>query len=425
MATLVRLGASMSLINQVLQDLDRRQASAAGVPTSVRSLGAGTLASMQPRWPSVAGAFLALAALSAVVVAWSGQTRDFAASVTTAAPAHAVVAASAPAIAAVRSAAVDASSRAMPIDAERDRLPIQSPSPLPLRSDDSQPLGAGTNQDARGNENARSIAVAAPDGRVAPVVAGGAIGTRTTDSAATPAQALPAPQAQPSPAAIATGPEGAGRAAVVGPTASVEVRPHPLSAAERAEADYQRGLGLHQRGQDAAAEAAFAAALQDDRAHVAARQALAITWIGRRRLDDAQRLIADGLEIDAQQLALTVLLARVKAEQGDPNGAIDTLKAALAAPTSVRRGEPADARALLATLQQRAGRNAEAIDNYAAALRLVPGNATWWVGLAISLSAEGRTEAARQAFERARATEMLSPELAQYVEQRLRAMPAR
>ena len=413
MATLVRLGAAMSLINQVLQDLDRRHASAAGVPASVRSLGAATLPTMRPRWPSAAGTALALATLVAVFIAWSGQTRGFATSLATTAPLQAMAApaTSAPALAASGLPAADPSLRAVPIDADRDRPPLQSPSLLPLRTDDPQAPAA------RSNDDARAIAATAPDGPVTPAVAGRPAAARPTDSPAT----LP----QPGPAAIAAGPEGAARPAAIGPTASVEVRPHPVSAGERAEAEYQRGLGLHQRGQEAAAETAFAAALQDDRGHVAARQALAITWIGRRRLDDAQRLIGEGLEIDAQQLALTVLLARVKAEQLDPNGAIDTLKAALAAATSARRGEQADARALLATLQQRAGRNGEAIDNYATALRLMPGNGPWWVGLAISLSAEGRTESAQQAFEKARATETLSPELAQYVEQRLRSMPAR
>ena len=126
MATLVRLGASMSLINQVLQDLDRRHASAAGVPASVRSLGAATLPTMQPRWPSAAGTALALATLVAVFIAWSGQTRGFATSVATTAPRQAMAApaTSAPALAASGLPAADTSLRAVPIDADRARFDV-------------------------------------------------------------------------------------------------------------------------------------------------------------------------------------------------------------------------------------------------------------------------------------------------------------
>jgi MSHA biogenesis protein MshN len=71
---------------------------------------------------------------------------------------------------------------------------------------------------------------------------------------------------------------------------------------------------------------------------------------------------------------------------------------------------------------QRLNRHAEAADLFASALQSAPGNGVWWMGLGISLAAEGRTDTARDAFSRARASGSLSPELAQYVEQRLRQL---
>ena len=68
-------------------------------------------------------------------------------------------------------------------------------------------------------------------------------------------------------------------------------------------------------------------------------------------------------------------------------------------------------------MQQSAGQHTEARENYAAALRRSPGNSTWWIGLGISLAADGRAESARESFFLARATETLSPELLQYVDQ--------
>jgi MSHA biogenesis protein MshN len=71
---------------------------------------------------------------------------------------------------------------------------------------------------------------------------------------------------------------------------------------------------------------------------------------------------------------------------------------------------------------QRLNRHAEAAEQFAAALRVMPGNGVWWMGLGMSLAADGRKDVAREAFSRARASGSLSPELTQYVEQRIRAL---
>jgi MSHA biogenesis protein MshN len=136
-------------------------------------------------------------------------------------------------------------------------------------------------------------------------------------------------------------------------------------------------------------------------------------------IKEARALLAQGLELNPQDALLASTLARISADE-DLAGAIALLKAALPshAGTSART-ESAEARALLATLQQRSGNHAEAIDNYGTALRVAPGNGAWWIGLGISLAAAGRADSARQAFEQARSTETLSPELVRYVEQRL------
>ncbi len=210
------------------------------------------------------------------------------------------------------------------------------------------------------------------------------------------------------------------------PDPSVEKRATPLSAGERADAEYQKALALHLQGQAAEARVIFASALREDRRHAGARQALAVGLVGDGKLDEAQALLAEGLELNPRELQLSATLARVQAQRQDSNAAITTLKAALAAgPATAQKTEVADARALLATLQQRSGSHADAIENYSLALRQVPGNGTWWIGLGISLAATGRAESARDAFQRARATDSLSPDLDRYVEQRLLATATR
>jgi len=114
------------------------------------------------------------------------------------------------------------------------------------------------------------------------------------------------------------------------------------------------------------------------------------------------------------------MLARIQAERHDMPAAIDTLRSSLRGGAGTA-SDQAEALALMATLQQGAGQHREAVDAFAAALRQMPQNGAWWIGLGISLAAEGRHAGAREALERARATPTLAPELLLYVEQRLRA----
>ena len=193
----------------------------------------------------------------------------------------------------------------------------------------------------------------------------------------------------------------------------------PLAPADRAEAEYRRGIELHEHARAGDAEAAFAAALQHDGRHAAARRALAVEWIGAGRTGDAERTLVEGLALSPQQAQLAVVLARIQAERRDLPGAIETLRSSLRGGTATTPDQ-AEALALMATLQQGAGQHREAVDAFVAALRQTPQNGAWWIGLGISLAAEGRNAGAREAFERARASPTLAPELLLYVEQRLR-----
>jgi len=77
--------------------------------------------------------------------------------------------------------------------------------------------------------------------------------------------------------------------------------------------------------------------------------------------------------------------------------------------------------ALLATLYQRAGRQADAVETYRQALGQRPQEGRWWLGLGISLEAQKNWTAAGEAYQRAKAS-VLDPKLARYAEQRLGAL---
>jgi MSHA biogenesis protein MshN len=112
-----------------------------------------------------------------------------------------------------------------------------------------------------------------------------------------------------------------------------------------------------------------------------------------------------------------MLLARLQIERG--GSGIDTLTRTL--PYAGKGEVTADYHAFLAGALQREQRHREAAEQYQAALRGA-GNGVWWMGLGMSLQAEKRNAEALEAFQRARASGTLSPELLAFVERRLQQL---
>lgn len=184
------------------------------------------------------------------------------------------------------------------------------------------------------------------------------------------------------------------------------------TALQRADNGYRRALASLQDGRVAEAIADLQAALRVNPKHDAARQTLVGLLIENRRSDEAVAELQQGLALDARQPALAMLLARLQIERG--GSGIETLLRTL--PYAAGNGEY---HGFLAGALQRQGRHREAAEQYQAALRSVPNNAVWWMGLGISLQAEKRHAEAADAFRRAKAAGTLSPELQGFVERRL------
>lgn len=79
--------------------------------------------------------------------------------------------------------------------------------------------------------------------------------------------------------------------------------------------------------------------------------------------------------------------------------------------------EQADLWAVRGNAAQRLGRHEESVQAYLSALQLRPGEARWMLGAAVSLAALGRTAAAAQQAEQARALGPISPEVLTYLRQ--------
>ncbi len=256
-------------------------------------------------------------------------------------------------------------------------------------------------------------------------------------AAAPPVQRQPEPieveQRAPASAEAASAPAAAGRVsadptaplASAGPEgATPAVEPMRLSIRRRtaaADADDVELAGLIRQ-----ADAALAARRDDEAGRLLrlvlarapaqhrSRLALARLLLERQRRADAIRLLDDGLQIDPHAAELAEWLGRLLLEAGDPVRAAAVL--AGAAPALVER--PAH-HALLAAAWQQAGESAQAAATYRALLAHDSRNGAWWLGLALAEDALGEPAAARAAFERARLDRSLEASVRHYIEQRI------
>jgi MSHA biogenesis protein MshN len=394
----------MSVINQMLLDLERRGASAAErsmLPTHVRALPDVEKAIY---WEWIAGG--AAAAAGAIAAGWvlfAGYS-----------PVE-----EQPGPPARRSGTevtiervVTASARvATPLGPE-ERIESLLPEPPVFRM--SFELSAVPDEPASGRDaETPSPAPAAqlPASRVV-------VGTATEPPATGQAQSAtagrleraPARKSDPAPPA-----KYAAGAAASGP--GIQKRERPPTARDLAENEYRKSVTSWQQERLAEAQEGFEAALNLVPEHHSARQGLVSLLVRAGRFSEAERVLQEGVTLAPAQTGFTVTLARLQADRGDNARAIATLQAGL----RYAQGNP-DYLAFLAALLQGQGRHEEAIEQFQSALRARPSLGVWWLGLGMSLQAVNRTADAQEAYRLARTSNNLPPELAAYAEQRLRQL---
>ncbi len=211
-------------------------------------------------------------------------------------------------------------------------------------------------------------------------------------------------------------PVGASVSAVV-PVGRVDKQIKQVSVQQQADNEFRRASGLMQQGRINEALAGYEAALQLDAGHDAARQAMVGLLLGNKRNADAERVLQDGLKHNPKHSGFAMLLARLQVERNELALALETLQKALP-----YADQQPDYQAFVAALLQRQSRHKEAITHYQIALQLSPDSGVWLMGLGISLQAVQRNEEARDAFKRAIESRTLSAELQAFVKQRLKEL---
>jgi MSHA biogenesis protein MshN len=198
---------------------------------------------------------------------------------------------------------------------------------------------------------------------------------------------------------------------------SIDKQARPVSPRERADAEYRRATAALSQGRAEEAEESLRAALAEDATFDAARQALVGVLVEQKRVDEAKKVLQDYLNSRPNHLGFAMLLARLQLDRGDGGGAVTTMQRTLP-----YAGDNADFLGFSAAVLQRAGHHAEAADQYRAALRIKPDAPVWWMGLGISLQASDHNTDALDAYKRALSSGSLSPELQAFVEQKIKQL---
>lgn len=186
---------------------------------------------------------------------------------------------------------------------------------------------------------------------------------------------------------------------------------------ELSDHEYRRAVALLDQEKPEEAEAGLRQALNLYPDNRPARQVLVGLLVQNKKLEEAERVLQETVNTDHSQTGFNLTLARLQAHRGDNARAIATLQSGIA----YAHGS-AEYSAFLAALLQREGKHAEAIEHFRAALRKRPNFGVWWVGLGISLQATNQPAAALDAFRRAKAGGNLHPHVAALADERLKQL---
>ncbi len=197
------------------------------------------------------------------------------------------------------------------------------------------------------------------------------------------------------------------------PRGSLEIAEEHLSPQQEAALERRKGLQAISKGQLGVARDAFAQVLANDPLDHEIRERLAGLFYGEGRLPEAQQVLADGIRLAPAQANFRLMLARVALAGGNKAQALQTLSEL---EPMVSRN--LDYYATRAALAQELEQPAVAARSYQQLVVVQPGEARWWLGLAIAMDKQGRVLAALDAYRKA-LTLPLSPASRQFVQQRI------
>ncbi len=148
--------------------------------------------------------------------------------------------------------------------------------------------------------------------------------------------------------------------------------------------------------------------------HIDARKQLAALWFGRKAYQEAINTLSQGIALAPHNSELRLLQSRIYLQQGYTELALQALSA-----LTVDEVTNIEYLATLANIAQQLQRWPLALNGYQRLTQLQPTQANWWLGLAIAQDSEGQFQQAIESYNNALFQGNLSPDAKQFIQQRL------
>lgn len=187
-----------------------------------------------------------------------------------------------------------------------------------------------------------------------------------------------------------------------------------LSEAELATLAERKATTAMAKGQLRDAQDNYYQVLVHDPNNQGAREQLAGLLYGEGRLSEATQLLEEGIRLDPAQADFRLLLARLAISSGDQLKALGWLTG-----YQPDLASNLDYYATWAGLTQELGRNAEAAEIYVTLLRQQPDQGRWWLGLGVAEDGQGHSQRALDAYRNAQLHGNLGEASASWIEQRI------
>lgn len=373
----------MSVINQMLKDLDRRQQEAEGAAVYVAPV-------RQQGWWMLVLTLLCTLALGILGwrtwIFWQQSQRASLPAAQVEAPRTApAVAPSAPlAVVATTQAVSSAAPVAkVPAASAESTAAIVAPSAAEQAPADEAVLAAeGNPEEALGDETIPSDEELQPD-------------LYAELAAEQSAEEAPAPAAPRKPGIL-------------------KIETVELSDAELATLAERKATTAMAKGRMEEAQDGYYEVLAHDPHNQGAREQLAGLLYGAGRLTEAAQVLEEGLRLDPAQADLRLLLARVAISGGDRQKALDWLTG-----YQPDIASNLDYYATWAGLAQELGQPVQASEMYVRLLRQQPDQGRWWLGLGVAEDGQGHRQRALDAYRNAQLHGNLGEASTQWLEQRI------
>lgn len=195
---------------------------------------------------------------------------------------------------------------------------------------------------------------------------------------------------------------------------SMSVRRVQLSPAQLAARNLEKAEEAFSKGQQTQGQELLEQALAVQPLNTVVRERLAAYWYGRGYGNRALAILQQGIQLQPGADDLKLLLARMYERLEMPADALEILKGMTLTPERSR-----DGLSIRAELAWKAADYAQAVTDYQALTRAQPGNARWWLGLALALDDSEASTAAVEAYRRALAIGGFTAATSLYIRERL------